>query len=309
MLCCAHWAVAADWLDLVATPKAGWVLDRSIRMIANAFALGVTEKIGFYVYLLVDPRDDEVFYVGKGTGDRCFVHLDEARKSQSDMVGDYAKLARIREIESAGVSVRIELLRHGLGEREAFLVESAAIDLLGLQLLTNRVVGHDTAEIGRMSVMDINAMYGAVPIEINPNHRVVLIRINRLFERGMSDYELYEATRKWWRVGQLRRQLGTTWAPEWAMTVFNGVVRAVYRIEAWEQPTAEDIAVDPTRATRWGFHGTRDLDLEMIYLHRDVSSYLRATDTGQASQNPMRYVNCKSSTGPAVIKEIHDRST
>ena len=159
-----------------------------------------------------------------------------------------------------------------MGEREAFLVESAAIDLLGLQFLANRVVGHDTAEVGRMSILDINALYGATPVEINPSHRVVLIRINRLFEQGMSDDELYEATRKWWRVGHPRRQLGTTSAPEWAMTVFNGVVRAVYRIEEWEQPTDEDIAVEPTHVTRWGFHGTRDQDLEMIYLHRDVSS-------------------------------------
>ncbi|CAN5119398.1 hypothetical protein BH23CHL1_BH23CHL1_05190 [soil metagenome] len=268
------------------------MLNRSTRMTANAFASGVIEKIGFYVYLLIDPRDGVVFYVGKGTGIRCFAHLEEARRSKADTVGDYAKLARIREIELGGASVRMELLRHGLSEREAFLVESAAIDLLGLQSLMNRVVGHDTAEYGRMSIMDINALYGATPVEINPNHRVVLIRINRLFERGMSDEELYEATRKWWRVGHRRRQLETAWAPEWAMTVFSGVVRAVYRIEAWEEPTDEDIDADPTRANRWVFQGTRDLDLEMIYLYRDVSSYLRAADTGQASQNPMRYVNC-----------------
>ena len=75
-------------------------MDQSIRMAANAFIPGVVEKIGFYVYLLVDPRNRVVFYVGKGTGNRCFAHLDEARKSQTDTVGDYAKLARIREIES-----------------------------------------------------------------------------------------------------------------------------------------------------------------------------------------------------------------
>lgn len=208
------------------------MLNRSTRVTVNAFAAGVIEKIGFYVYLLIDPRDGVVFYVGKGTGNRCFAHLDEARKSQRDTVGDYAKLARIRAIESMGASVQMELLRHGLDEREAFLVESAAIDLLGLQLLTNRVVGHNAAEVGRMSIVDINVLYGATPVEINPSHRVVLIRINRLFERGMSDHELYEATRKWWRIGHLRRQLGTTWAPDWAMGVFNGVVRAVYRIDA-----------------------------------------------------------------------------
>ena len=235
-----------------------------IGMTMNAFAPGVSEKIGFYVYLLIDPRDDVIFYVGKGTGNRCFAHLAEARKTQADMIGDYAKLARIREIESTGAIVRIELLRHGLSEREAFLVESAAIDLLGLQHLMNRVVGHDAAELGRMSIMDVNALYGAGPVTIDPRHRVVLIRINHLFERGMSDDELYEATRKWWRVGPRQHRLGTTWAPEWAMAVFGGVVRAVYRIEAWEQPTDEDIARDAKRIGRWGLRGKRDVEMEAL---------------------------------------------
>ena len=73
----------------------------------NEFAAGVAEKLGFYVYLLIDPRDDDVFYVGKGTWNRCFAHIFEAHETQADTIGDYAKLARIREIESAGTAVRV----------------------------------------------------------------------------------------------------------------------------------------------------------------------------------------------------------
>jgi hypothetical protein len=92
------------------------------------FAPGVSEKIGFYVYLLIDPRDESVFYVGKGTGNRCFAHLEEARRMLADTVAGYEKLARIREIESTGAAVKIHILRHGLSESVAFHVESAAID-------------------------------------------------------------------------------------------------------------------------------------------------------------------------------------
>ena len=35
---------------------------------------------GFYVYALVDPRDNTVFYVGKGTGNRIFSHEIESGK-------------------------------------------------------------------------------------------------------------------------------------------------------------------------------------------------------------------------------------
>jgi len=35
----------------------------------------VAERLGpFYVYLLVDPRTDRPFYVGKGTGQRLLAH-------------------------------------------------------------------------------------------------------------------------------------------------------------------------------------------------------------------------------------------
>jgi hypothetical protein len=69
-------------------------------MPSRTFAPGVAEKIGYDVYLLVDPRDDVVFYVGKGAGNRCFAHVEEARKTEQDTLGDYPKPTRIGEIES-----------------------------------------------------------------------------------------------------------------------------------------------------------------------------------------------------------------
>ncbi len=32
------------------------------------------DRIGYYVYLLVDSRDNKIFYVGKGRGDSVFKH-------------------------------------------------------------------------------------------------------------------------------------------------------------------------------------------------------------------------------------------
>jgi hypothetical protein len=133
-----------------------------------------------------------------------------------------------------------------------------------------------------MSVAHANGLYGAEPVEIAPDHAIVLIRINRTYRRGMPDVEIYEATRKWWKIDKKWCRVGDPRAPRWALGVFQGVVRGVYRIESWEQPTAEDIAADPTDTGRWGFRGAPDSDMKRIYLHRNVSRYL-------TSQSPLRF--------------------
>ena len=240
---------------------------------------GVEESLGYYVYLLIDPRDDSVFYVGKGTGGRCFSHVDEARKTSRDSKGDYEKLATIRDIEDTGHEVYIDILRHGLTEGEAFHVESAAIELLSD--LTNLVPGHDTHRVGRMAVDDVNAQYGAVAVDFDPSHNVILIR-SRRFRKGMSEDALYETTRVWWRVGPRRLKA------DYAMAVHDGVVRAVYKIDGWVKPTEEDIAEAPNRVGRQGFVGHVDPEMEERYLFADVTSLLPQ----QGGRNPIRYVNC-----------------
>lgn len=242
---------------------------------------GVSENLGYYVYLLVDPREDRIFYVGKGKGSRCFAHVWEARKTARDSRGDYEKLATIREIEDAGVSTRIEILRHGLDEAGALELEAATMDLLGFSDLSNRVVGHGTRVRGRMGVDDVNAQYGARPVEILPEHKVILIRVPRRFHKGMGEDELYEATRKWWRMGARRKKA------DYAMAVHGGVVRAVYRIDGWVDPTPEDIAVQPNRVGRHGFVGHVNAELSERYLFSDVTRFWK-----RGNQTPFRYVNC-----------------
>jgi hypothetical protein len=66
----------------------------------------LSDSLAYYVYLLIDPRDGKVFYVGKGKGERCLQH-----SSKDDGA---AKASKIAEIEAAGLTPQIDIIRHGL---------------------------------------------------------------------------------------------------------------------------------------------------------------------------------------------------
>ncbi len=185
------------------------------------FPAGVIEKLEYYVYLLIDPETDQVFYVGKGVGNRIFAHLNAAIADETPS----DKLDKIRAIRAKGLEVNHIVHRHGLTEKEAFEVEAALIDYITLSELTNQVQGYNSDDRGRMNVAEVIAMYQAPVAEIT--EPVILITINRLFRRGMSAEELYEVTRGKWAIGTRRNKA------KYAFAVNKGIIREVYGIERW----------------------------------------------------------------------------
>jgi hypothetical protein len=123
--------------------------------------VGVAEKLGYYVYRLIDPRDGETFYVGKGQGDRVFQHANEAVKPGLEEDAFDLKILRIQEIRSAGLDVGHVIHRHGIkGEETAFEVEAAVID--AYPGLANKVGGH-SSDFGVAHVEELIALYAAEP--------------------------------------------------------------------------------------------------------------------------------------------------
>lgn len=238
----------------------------------------VAEQLEFYVYLYLDPRDGVPFYVGKGRGNRCFSHLREGLETGPAQI--------VRELEKLGLKPEIELLKYGLSEVEALLVEATAIDLLGLPALSNKVRGHGSRVGARAGIDEIIARLGAREVTITEN--AVLININREYRHGMPPQELYDATRSAWKVGARAD------SAEFAFSVYRGVVREVYRIEAWHEcgTTFNSRFEDgkaPPRAGRWEFVGRiADDRFRRKYLHMSVAHYFKP-----GAQNPIQYVNCE----------------
>ena len=226
------------------------------------FSNAVCERIGFYVYILKDPRNDTIFYVGKGKGNRIFQHVQCAleRETEND------KYNLIREILKAGKEVEHFILRHGLEEKLAFEIESTIIDLLGLENLTNSVKGHDTWERGLKTVDEVFQHYDAKAVTFD--EPCIIININRLYTRGVSAQKLYDSTRASWIVGTKRDRA------KYAIASYRGLVREAYEIEKW-QPNGD----------RWEFVGKVAEDkVRDKYLNQSLENYIK-----KGGQNPIRY--------------------
>jgi len=87
----------------------------------------------YYVYVYIDPRNNEEFYYGKGRGKRKIAHLQDE--------GESAKIKRIKEIQKEGEKPKIKVVASDLTEEQAYLVESTLLWKLGKNLL-NKVAGN-----------------------------------------------------------------------------------------------------------------------------------------------------------------------
>jgi len=236
----------------------------------------VSQKLGYYVYVYVDPIDDSVFYVGKGKGSRALAHLDATAKKRLTAI--------IRRIRAAGAEPRIDILAHRLpDEKAAFAVEAAAIDLIGIHSLANVVRGHANATYGRMPLSQLIGRYTKRKAIIK--EPAILIRINKLYHYGMTEVELYDATRSAWKVGKKKDRA------QYVFAVYDGVVREVYKITGWHRGgstfAAQNLGKRRSRPGRWEFVGTLAED---HVRQRYIDSYV-GDRFAKGAQNPVRYVN------------------
>lgn len=250
------------------------------------FPTSVIERLGYYVYLLIDPETGQIFYIGKGVGHRIFAHINAA--IVDEIPSD--KLDKIREIRNRGLETKHVVHRHGLSEKEAFEVEAALIDFIGLGGLTNQVQGYDSDDRGRMSTAEVIAKYEAPIVELS--EPILLITVNRYYRRGMEAEMLYEITRGNWVIGFRRNQA------KYAAAVYKGIIREIYEIERWLPAPADDTEIKRQWASqnaiksaakntkRWQFEGRVAISLRH-YVGGNVEKYSKV-----GAQNPIRYVNC-----------------
>jgi hypothetical protein len=233
------------------------------------FSQSVIEQLKYYVYFLKDPRNGQVFYVGKGRGNRIFNHVECALETEYST----DKIDLIKDITENGYSVAHFILRHGLDENVAFEVEAALIDFVGLSNLSNLQGGHYSSDYSIKSTNEIIAMYSSQ--ELDTDLPVLLININRLYHRDMTDNELYDATRKAWVIGSRRN------GARYTIATYRCLTREIYEIDSW-------YPIEVNGKQRWGFVGKLASDgIRSDLRYKCISSYFL-----KGAANPIKYVNC-----------------
>lgn len=194
----------------------------------DRFSNEAISKMEYYVYRLVDPRNGQTFYVGKGKGNRIFAHAKCALASyenesykEKDEDEISAKYKVIREIAADGLQVISIIQRWGLDEKTAFEVESAVIDCYAG--LTNIQNGHD-GDRGITNAEALNQVLSATPYNDDNDIDYLIIKTS---QNRMSEVGLYEATRSCWKVDPKRL------ANKYVLAVVNGIVKEVYKPTSW----------------------------------------------------------------------------
>ncbi len=240
------------------------------------FSPEVCEKLGYYVYRLIDPRNGQTFYVGKGKGNRVFAHVECALKnyegenySTSDEDEVSEKFKQIREIKSAGLDVIHIIHRHGLSEQEAFEVEAALIDCF--PGLTNLQSGHNN-DFGANNAEVLQQAYSLETYEEPETLSYMIIKTTNDRITNDCNGSLYDAVRYSWKVSKSRVD-----KIKYVLGVVSGVVKEVYEVEKWQLAD---------NGVRYEFIGHVALDeIRNIFINKRIpEKYLK-----KGSANPIQY--------------------
>ena len=239
----------------------------------NFFSDNVARKLRTYVYRLIDPRNGETFYVGKGKGNRVFAHIHVAGNLEGDAIDN--RIKRIHEIHLAGFEVAHVIHRHGMDNATALEVEAALMD--AYPGLTNVAVG-TASEFGAMHAQEIIARYSAEPAKFR--HKALLISVNR----SSAERSLYDATRFAWKVSKARAR-----EAEVILSTIRGLIVGAFVAEEWLEATSENfpgLAGPEGVPGRLGFVGREaPEEMKLLYLNKRVPDRFRKP----GAANPIKY--------------------
>lgn len=283
-------------------------------MAIKEFSPGVLERMGYYVYALIDKKTNKIFYVGKGLGNRIFQHALEAKDNDKEDASE-----KIKTIQKNGGDIGYLILRHwpkkwandqdkkeldkkAAQEQQAFEVESMMIDFLSSDIVSTEALvmrdeiariahldniqsGHRQAEGGISTIDEIEEVYNIQDADIekylNEGLRFLAIKLHH---RYSNDVDIYDHVRFSWKVNLAKAN-----RQDYVLAVNNGIIRGVYPCKGcWR-----DVSDQPKDKGRRCFdqeHSKQDPDKTAAIKKDLVGKRLKGLSK---AMNPLNYIHGK----------------
>ena len=181
------------------------------------------------------------------------------------------KLRTIFKIKNAGLEVEKIIINSNLTEDEAYAAEALSVD-------------------------EFERINGAIELEEKDiRHKILVIKINKLYKRGMDEKVLYDAVCGVWRAS--KEKLKTV---DYVFGVYNSLIVAVYKPSQWfvckeakDKRPKQDTVLTPKTENRLFFVDEsyeQELPLdenEAFYIGKSIAGL----KMNHLAQNPITYLN------------------
>ncbi len=224
------------------------------------------QQLKAYVYMLIDPRDNKPFYIGKGNNNRIFDHLQGAIKNENSKT---LKYDLIRNINNSNCEPENIIIRHGLTDHEAYQLECGLIDtfeFMGYNL-ANIINGHNSIEKGLIDAENLIARYAAKMLN-SIEDDCVIININKSYKRNAGSNAIYLATKEIWKMANPNGKI------KYVLSEYNGLIVEVFEVKNWYTKNRK-YGVNTKKATQsylgYGFDGEiAPENIRKRYIYRTV---------------------------------------
>jgi len=227
----------------------------------------------YYVYILIDPRNNEEFYVGKGKIDNNR-HLAHEKEAEKNIKSEWEKIKRINEIKSAGFEIKYSIFADNCTEEEAFNNEDLLITHFRNNhpgQLTNIQGGHKSKFTTPSEQMKDNCETRE-PVVFD-DERILLIKQNHSWDYHNNDNERYENFRGDWFISEEKKD-----KVELICIVYNNIIKYVCKPTNWIRKEENCFGVR-YKNPRYQFEGEIVNKQYKKYINKCVKDYKKIVRT------------------------------
>ena len=265
------------------------------------FSKETIKAIGYYVYILVDPKNNIPFYIGKGCGNRVFSHVKSIQKGKTN--SSHSKDLYIQKIQNRTKhknEVLHYIVRYGLTHEHALLIESVLIDLFNQKMniklsnstsLTNINDGF-YSDRGCITAEALEKLMSSKKAAFEKGIKYLAINLNSLDNSEYdNDDSIYQKVHFAWILNPNKANQA-----DYILATHAGLIVGVYKLnkEGWQPVEDQDPECKKKR-----YYFNRDENCNLHEIRKKLLGH-HISDRPKGAQNPVWYI-----AGWTNKKKIH----